>query len=323
MSINVSVVMPVYNAEHYVGEAVESILNQTFRDIEFIIVDDGSIDGSLKIINQFSDPRIVLLKNLENLGLTRTLNKGLHIARGEYIARMDADDISMPERIEKQVLYLDNNKNVMLVGTSFLHIDQNGAVIAREPVEIDPKKIKQRIVTDNKFCHGSIMFRHSVAENFGFYREQFTYAQDYDYCLRLSEHYDLSNLKEFLYCWRFVESSISNFKKGEQDTYAALARKCARQRRLGKKEELVVRIPSRKRTTNSSAALFDYYVRIGKVQIGIGELTLARSFFLKASRLYPLSVVSFFFLVLSCMPQVVFEIMYKFYLTLENLRYKK
>lgn len=111
--------MPVYNAQEYIREAIDSILNQTFSDFEFIIINDGSTDNSVEIIKNYNDPRIVLVDNTENKGLVSVLNQGLQLAQGEYIARMDADDISLPNRFMEQVNYLDKHPQVGILGAWF------------------------------------------------------------------------------------------------------------------------------------------------------------------------------------------------------------
>jgi glycosyltransferase involved in cell wall biosynthesis len=113
----ITVLMPVYNGEKYLREAIDSIFNQTFTDFEFLIVDDGSTDNSVEIINSYQNSRINLVKNDKNEGLVYTLNRGLSLAKGEYIARMDCDDISLPERLKKQIDFLDSNSEIAVVGT--------------------------------------------------------------------------------------------------------------------------------------------------------------------------------------------------------------
>jgi glycosyltransferase involved in cell wall biosynthesis len=126
LSPKVTVLMSVYNGEEHLREAIDSILNQTYKNFEFLIIDDGSTDGSVNIIRSYLDPRIRLIKNKKNIGITRSLNKGLKLARGEYIARMDDDDIAFPERLEKQVRFLNEHVNVGLVGGSDITINGVG-----------------------------------------------------------------------------------------------------------------------------------------------------------------------------------------------------
>ena len=122
----VSVVMPAYNAEAYIGAAMESILSQSFGDFEFLILNDCSTDGTEAIIQSYDDPRIVYIKNEKNMGVAATLNKGLAAAQGEYIARMDADDFSLPQRFEKQVAYLDAHPEVVVLGTQVQFFSDRG-----------------------------------------------------------------------------------------------------------------------------------------------------------------------------------------------------
>ena len=117
MKSTVSIVLPVYNAEKYVREAIESILNQTFTDYEFVIINDGSTDGSEKIIQSFKDKRIIYVKNEKNIGIVKTLNKGIEKAFGTYIVRMDADDVSVSDRVEKQVKFMDENPRISISGS--------------------------------------------------------------------------------------------------------------------------------------------------------------------------------------------------------------
>jgi glycosyltransferase involved in cell wall biosynthesis len=125
----ISVVMSVYNGEKYLRQAIESILQQTYTDFEFIIIDDGSTDSSREIIQSYDDKRIRLVINEQNIGLTKSLNKGIRLAKGEFIARMDADDISLPQRFEKQVAYLDSHPEVGVLGTYANIIDHRGKII--------------------------------------------------------------------------------------------------------------------------------------------------------------------------------------------------
>src|SRR5947207_1274318 len=117
--------MSVYNGENYLAEAIDSILNQTFKDFEFIVIDDGSSDTSLKIIKKYTDPRIKLISR-KNKGLVASLNEGLAKAKGDYIARQDADDVSLPQRLKKEVEYLDAHPKVALVGSNYKHLDAKG-----------------------------------------------------------------------------------------------------------------------------------------------------------------------------------------------------
>ena len=152
--MKMSVIMPVYNGEKYLKEAIDSILNQTFSDFEFIIVNDCSSDNTEDIIKSYKDNRIVYLKNEENSGVATTLNRGLDIAKGEYIARMDADDISLPKRFEKQVDFMDKNKNCIICGSN---TELFGAISGRTYVPLTDSAIRATVIFSSPFTHPTVM----------------------------------------------------------------------------------------------------------------------------------------------------------------------
>lgn len=215
--------MPVYNKEKYLSKSIESILGQTFEDFEFLIVNDGSTDRTSEILCKYKDPRIRIIENYENIGLTKSLNRGLEIATGEYVARQDADDISDSSRIEKQVRAFEEDKTLGLVGSFFNIIDEGGRILRTVIVPMEDRDIRRWILDHNPFCHGSTMFRKEAIQKVGGYRAYFKYAQDYDLWLRISEHYRVGNIGEVLYFWRKEKNSISGEKHFEQYQYAMLA----------------------------------------------------------------------------------------------------
>ena len=231
MNPKISVVMSVYNGEKHLRESIESILNQTFTDFEFIIVNDGSTDNSLEIIKSYDDERIKIINNEENIGLTKSLNKAIKQARGVYIARQDADDISLSNRLELQFKFLEKHPEVALLGTGIYVIDENGDEIEKRIMHPNPKR---SLLKGNRFIHGSVMFRKSVIDELGAYNETLRYSQDYELWLRLSKEYDVRNLTVPLYKLRMHKSSILSRKVEEQQMYAVLARKLAMN---GMKEE--------------------------------------------------------------------------------------
>lgn len=214
----ISVVMPVYNTEKYLAEAIESILNQTFKDFEFIIIDDGSTDKSLDIIKRYAlkDDRIKIISRM-NKGITKSLNEGIAFAQGEYIARMDSDDISLPQRFEKQVKFLDKNKKVVALGTKILFIDYKGRPLIDVLFGKKHDKIEQAFL-DGKggaIAHPSVMMRKKVLLSTGCYNN-FKYAQDFDLFLRLAEVGKLGNLDKVLLKYRFHNLMIGSTKREEQ-----------------------------------------------------------------------------------------------------------
>ncbi|WP_256621503.1 glycosyltransferase family 2 protein [Methanolobus chelungpuianus] len=225
----ISVVMSVYNGEKHLDECIGSILGQSFRDFELIIVNDCSMDGSLKIIERYekSDHRIKVINNPENLGLTKSLNIGIKISRGKYIARIDADDICSPDRFEIQYQFLEKQKHIFLAGSGTDKIDESGNTVSRHRPIVEEKEIEKELSLHNCVSHPTIMFR-----NEGFtYREKFVYAQDYDfYLILLSGGKKISNIPEPLVKYRISPCAISWSKKAKQDLFALKANEFYQQR---------------------------------------------------------------------------------------------
>ena len=211
----VSVVMSVYNGEKYLEEAIDSILNQTFEDFEFIIIDDGSTDRTLRIIKGYKDPRIVLISR-ENRGLVKSLNEGIEKAKGEYIARMDADDISMKDRLKKQVDFLDNDKRVVLLGSSMGVLYSKSKQIVNHFVLLGDTELRAEMFIRCPFVHGSTMYRRSSAVDAGLYNSNYWPAEDYHFWLRLSMIGKISNLYEPLYVYRENDLGISSLNNASQ-----------------------------------------------------------------------------------------------------------
>ncbi|WP_202703967.1 MULTISPECIES: glycosyltransferase [Flavobacterium] len=217
-SPKISVLMPVYNCELYIEEAIDSILNQTFSDFEFIIIDDASLDSTVSIIKNYNDPRIQLIVKPQNSGLTNSLNFGLSIAKGEYIARMDGDDISLPERFVKQVAFLDKNPETVLIGTYFKIIGKDKIVVVPE----DHDDIKLAMLKDCCIGHPTVMMRKSYLDRFALiYDTQKEPAEDYDLWTRLLAVGKLYNLPEVLLNYRVHNSQVSH-KRNEQQANTAL-----------------------------------------------------------------------------------------------------
>lgn len=221
----ISIIMSVYNGAKYLREAIDSILNQTFTDFEFIIINDGSTDKTGEILKQYDDDRIVMIHNNENIGLTKSLNKGIQISKGKYVARMDGDDISMAERIEKQVQFMEKNKNVEVLGTDYYTIDESGKRIeAKLRIPYTSEEIKKYIFLFNPFVHSSIMIRRSVIEELGIYDERFELAQDYELILRILSKYEGCNLKEELIAFRIDKRRLNLMRTRKQIYFSILAR---------------------------------------------------------------------------------------------------
>src|SRR2546423_3328873 len=206
--------MAVYNAEKYLGEAIESILNQSFSDFEFIIIDDCSTDGTADILHSYPDPRIHLFKNDKNLGVTRSLNKGLDVARGEYIARMDGDDVSLPERLEKQVAYMDEHPEIAASGTWARDIDAEGREFDTRRLPFGDR-MKYEFWRPSPIVHPVAIIRASHLGKIR-YDTRLTHAQDYDLWLRLKADHELGNLPEYLLLYRVHPDSVTSRNRQNQ-----------------------------------------------------------------------------------------------------------
>ncbi len=210
----VSVIMPVYNAEKYLREAIESILNQTFTDFEFLIFNDGSTDSSLEIINSYKDERIILAYNDKNTGYVQHLNEGIKRAKGKYIARMDADDIALPKRFEKQVAFLEKNPVYILCGS---RIRCFGEVEEQVTLPIEDEEIRLKMLYITPFAHPSVMIRKSVlVDNALLYDDSVMPAEDHDLWVRLSQFGKLHNLQENLLLYRTHKQNISNQSRSKE-----------------------------------------------------------------------------------------------------------
>ncbi|MDO5012825.1 MAG: glycosyltransferase family 2 protein, partial [Pseudomonadota bacterium] len=181
----VSVLMPAYNSEKYVAQAIESILNQTFTDFEFIIINDGSTDDTPKIVREYAarDPRIKFIDNAQNQGLIAVLNQGLDLCTGEYIARMDSDDISHPERFQLQVEYLDANPNVGVIGAWARLFGARDGVYKYKPVV----RLLDALIYGANVAHPAAMIRTSVLRNNKiYYNPKYPHAEDYGFWVSIA-----------------------------------------------------------------------------------------------------------------------------------------
>ncbi|MEI6019623.1 MAG: glycosyltransferase [Bacteroidota bacterium] len=210
----ISVLLPVYNAEKYLAESIQSILNQTYTHFELLILNDGSTDRSEEIALSFKDERILYVKHA-NCGLATTLNKGLALAKGDYIARQDNDDISLPERFEKQLAFISSHPNTVLLGTAAEIIDEAGHTSDRyHQHPINNIELKWALLFNNPFVHSSVMFNKEKAMACGAYSVDASYFEDYHLWSRLAQIGELANLSECLLKYREVNSGMS---KSTQD----------------------------------------------------------------------------------------------------------
>jgi glycosyltransferase involved in cell wall biosynthesis len=216
----ISVLMAVYNGERYLREAIESILGQTYGDYEFLIIDDASTDATSEVIRSYADARIRLIRNAVNLGLARSLNGGLEASRGEYIARMDCDDISMTDRFARQVTFLDRRAEVAICGTQVEFVGGDPRWRATYPTE--PDEVAAWLLFMCCLIHPSIMMRRSLLQAHRLrYDPAFPRTQDYDLFERCSRVCPLANLGEVLLKYRLHDGQVSRTDNRIQDELAA------------------------------------------------------------------------------------------------------
>lgn len=222
--------MCAYNAEAYICEAIDSVLGQSFEDFEFIIVNDGSTDKTRQLVCNYKDPRIIFLEKTHS-GLTKSLNYTLSYVSGTFVARMDADDLCHPDRLLHQFAEMERRPDLALLGSWAIQIDDAGKTMGENRLPVGTAAIRSQIDVSNPFVHGTMMLRKSALDAVAGYREAFHYAQDYDLALRLSEHYAIDNLAEFLYFSRHSIWMVSVKHNSRQQSFAQLARTLHGQRK--------------------------------------------------------------------------------------------
>ncbi len=229
MSMTVSILLSVFNGERFLRQAVDSLLTQTYRDFELWIVNDASTDQTPQILDQLSreDSRVRIITNERNLGLTKSLNLALAQAQGSSIARMDADDIALPERLEKQVAYLDAHPDIDVVGTAYQFINAQNRVIGERHPSTDDEQIRRKLIIHNPFLHSSVLIRRALLDQVHGYDERFRRAQDYDLWMRLEPLTKLANLPNILMQKRFTTDMISYASEREQIKTAVTIRVAA------------------------------------------------------------------------------------------------
>ena len=255
--------MPVYNESEYVRNAVESILNQSFRDFEFIIIDDGSTDNTLDIIKNYKDDRIIVFES-NHQGIVAQLNYGISRARYKFIARMDGDDISHPHRLEKQVLFIHKNSDIDMVGTNVIYINNYGRSVIKKEFPENSNSIEYMMPILCSICHPTIMIKKEVLIEMGGYRN-IKYVEDYDLFLRmLTKKKKMYNIQEYLHFYRFEKSYLKSKKLAIQDLISL---------KLGERY-----IQENSPLPND----YDYFFRLALANYYRGKLHRSRSYLLKS-----------------------------------------
>ena len=222
----VSVIIPTYNKSQYLREAIKSVLNQTYKNIEVIVVDDGSTDNTKEIVESFNDSRIIYIFQ-ENKGPAIARNTGIKKAQGEYIAFLDSDDLWLKEKLEKQVDFMEKNSEIGLLGTGCYEVTDKGKIIGKKIFPIKNKILQKDLIKYNSFIQSSVMIRKEVFDKVGLYDKSFRESEDYELWLRIAENYKIANLAEPLVTKRYCKKSLSPAKDKEQLYFVLEAKKAA------------------------------------------------------------------------------------------------
>ncbi len=270
-TVAVSVLMPAYNAEAYLLQSVQSVLGQTFEDMELLVIDDGSTDGTAEILASIRDRRLRVVRNYGNTGIVGSLNRALPYARGRYIARMDADDYCLPTRLTKQKQYLDRHTDVVLVGTEMAALEGGVVRRSRPAADPDPAVLCWQFLVANPLGHPTMMFRADAVQRLGVYlREEFRYAEDFDFSHRMWRIGTVAVLPEHLAVYRRHRDNVTRTRHDEMiaavaavlgDAYRDLFGEEAAEDALLAARHLVARVPARDvATLRRLAALLDRLV---------------------------------------------------------------
>jgi len=302
----ISVLMSVYNGARFLAKSIESILSQSFTNFEFIIIDDCSTDNSLKIIKNYQkkDKRIRVISNKVNLGLTKSLNKGLKIAVGKYIARIDADDYCREDRLKKQFDFLEKNKDIFLVASWASIINKNGNVLRVKKTSTTSKAIKKKLEKNNCLFHSSIMFRRKPRFR---YRSKFVYAQDYDFYLNLlTKDKKIAIIPEPLIFYRTNYNTISVKRKTQQSLFAQKAKEFYWQRKIsGKDDYLALKVQEILKIKGNKNNLLRLKIIF---MLQLGQFSEAKKLYLKYNKLE-----NSFFVKIPLYLFINYPVFYKFY----------
>jgi glycosyltransferase involved in cell wall biosynthesis len=306
----VSVVMPVYNGEKYINEAIDSILQQTFNDIEFIIINDGSTDNSLEIIKSYNDERIIII-NQENQGIAVSLNNGIKISQGKYIARMDADDISHNTRIKTQADFLNDNPDVIVVGSNADVIDQDSKFVYRAKQSLDNKGLKKKLPFKTPFIHPSVMMRKKTLTNIGLYPD-IPIAQDIFLFNRLSNLGDYANIKKPLIKYRLTPSASTRRSAETQNALVSILKEYLNNNKINKNQIKLLKKSIGKFSKNDK--YFQYHILLAKKYLWNNyQPKLARVHIKHGFQHKTVSAFLIGLFVLSFLPEKSIVLIYKFF----------
>lgn len=306
----VSVVMSVFNGEKYLREAILSILNQTFKDFEFIIINDGSTDNSFEVMKSFSDERISII-NQENKGLSRSLNIGIKLAQGKYIARMDADDISFEDRFQRQFRFLEENLDYVLVGSKAIIIEESGQIIFFHNSYVSWDEIQYHIL-ENPFFHSSVMFRRNCSFSAGLYFEGIKHHfEDLILWNNLAKLGKMCNLDEYLIKYRLTPSAITLKSGSESKLLRSISKNIIDRGYITIEDQNKLRMIDSKFNIKYRELIYQFHV--GKKYLLNGNNTAkARQKFIITIKLNPFFLKSYLYYCFSLLPKIFRKKIYLF-----------
>lgn len=287
--VDVSVVMSVYNAEPYLEDAIKSILGQTYQDFEFIIIDDGSTDQSAEIIKSFHDERIIFLQQT-NKGLAYSLNRGIRESHGKYVARMDADDESLPTRLALQKSFLDEHADYVVVGSGAIVMDKDGCELYVVKMPMDDGEIRDRLPYKPIFYHSSTMYVKSTFFACGGYNEKIHhFFEDLILWNQMSKNGKLHNFHEPLIKYRLTPTSITYNKPRDRELTKRIIFKINSGENLSTND--VNYIESLKRGRSIQQKKSDYYYSLGNIHHNLlGEQAKAKNYYISALKQNPFNI---------------------------------
>jgi len=303
----ITVLMPVYNEEKFLKEAIESILNQTFYDFEFLIIDDGSEDGSHDIIQSYQDERIILISR-KNHGLAYSLNEGIEKGRGKFIARMDGDDISLPQRLKKQDNFLETHADIGIVGTWAIIMTENGEDLYLEERPLKDMEIRKFLMRTSPFFHGSVMFRRDLFESCGPYPQEFKWGQDWVLWHRFAAKTNLANIGEPLYKYRMRPGGAINRPKKEKEKLNTIIYRYLEKKRLSSEDLFFLESLGNRSKKRRDVA--NYFFKCGNLFLQMKKDHLkARGMLKRSLQLYPFNIRSvIYFLFTFLTPEMFFSL---------------
>lgn len=307
----VSVVINAYNAAPYFAECLDSLLAQTLQEFEIIIVDDASTDRTPEIAREYArrDPRIRLERNERNRGIPATINRALALSRGEFVGKMDADDVSLPQRLERQVAFLRAHPRVVMAGSWWVRIDMAGRELGAQRPWPSNERLARQMLTRCVLMHTGVMYRGDLVRRIR-YREFFRYAQDYDLFLRMADEGEIAVMPEVLVKQRLNYEGVTVQRFHEQAQYARYARTFARQR-LARGTDDYERVAADPQAItpyiSSRASLGFYHYRRGLLRVTLGNMRAARAEFWKSLRAVPWDVRVAAWLALTLVPRPLVE----------------